>query len=220
MKLYDAQPAPNPRRVRIFLAEKDIAMVPFAEHADLDPGSVQLVAVDMSKGAHRDSAALARNPIGQIPVLELDDGTCISESVAICRYFEGIHPTPALMGEGPVGQATVDMWNRRMELGLLGPVGIAWRNGDIVARMAPGRFRQNHDAREDAEIAARAFQARMDTWLGEREFIAGDAYSIADITALCTLDFASRLVNLAPDAGLAHLADWHARVSARSSAAA
>ena len=216
MKLYDAQPAPNPRRVRIFLAEKGIACGEQETGAD----AVQLVPVDMGAGRQRDAAALARNPMGQIPVLELDDGTCLSESVAICRYFEVLHPDPPLMGGDAVGQARVEMWNRRIELGLLSPVGVAWRNGDIVARMAPGRFRQNHDAREDAEVAARRFQGRMNDWLAAQAFVAGDAFSIADITALCTLDFASKLVKLAPDPELEHLARWHAEMSARPSAGA
>lgn len=216
MRLHDAKPAPNPRRVRIFLAEKGI---PFGEEAG-GSDAVTLVPVDISAGEQRSEAALARNPNGQIPVLELEDGTCISESVAICRYFEERFPEPLLMGEGPTGRALVEMWNRRIELGLLAPVGTAWRNGDIVARAAPGRFRQIPEAREDAEVAARRFQGRLDEWLGETPFVAGDAFSIADITALCTIDFAARLVNLAPAPELEHLARWHAEVSSRPSAGA
>lgn len=211
MKLYDAEPAPNPRRVRIFLAEKGI---------ELGGSELERIAVDMTQGQHRDADALARNPLGQIPVLELDDGTVIAESVAICRYFEAVTPTPALFGGTPVEQAIVEMWNRRIELGLLAHVGVAWRNGPIVARMAPGRFRQNEPARIDAEDAARRFYGRLDGWLAAREFIAGAAYSIADITALCTIDFATRLVALAPDAEQAHIARWHAAVSSRPSATA
>jgi len=211
MKLYDAEPAPNPRRVRIFLAEKGI---------ELGGPELECIAVDMSKGQHRDAGALARNPLGQIPVLELDDGTAISESVAICRYFEALHPAPALFGSTPMEQATIEMWNRRIELGLLAHVGVAWRNGPIVARMAPGRFRQNDQARIDGEDAARRFYDRLDGWLAASEFIAGPDYSIADITALCTIDFASRLVALVPDPGQAHIARWHAAVSSRPSAAA
>ena len=216
MRLYDAKPAPNPRRVRIFLAEKGLPVGEDVSGAD----AVTLVPVDISTGAQRDEAALVRNPLGQIPVLEFEDGTCICESVAICRYFEERFPDPPLMGEGAVGRAQVEMWNRRVELGLLAPTGTAWRNGDIVARAAPGRFRQIPEAREDAEAAARRFQRRMDEWLGASRFVAGDAFSIADITALCTLDFGARLVNLAPDPSLEHLARWHAEVSARRSASA
>ncbi|HSG89782.1 MAG TPA: glutathione S-transferase N-terminal domain-containing protein [Pseudomonadales bacterium] len=216
VKLYDAQPAPNPRRVRIFLAEKGIDMATDAVAAD----AVQLVPVDMSKGEHRDATALGRNPTGQIPVLELADGTCIAESVAICRYFEALQPEPALFGTDAADQATVEMWNRRIELGLLAPVGIAWRNGPIVAKIAPGRFRQIPEAKEDAERAARAFYERLDGWIGERPFIAGARISVADITALCTIDFATRLVDLEPDAALANLWRWHAAMTARPSASA
>ena len=216
MRLFDAQPAPNPRRVRIFLAEKGVEVGPDAT----GPDAVQLVAVDMTKGEQRDDAALARNPMGQIPVLELDDGTAIAESVAICRYFEERFPEPALMGEGAVGKATVEMWNRRIELGLQAPVGVAWVNGDIVARAAPGRFPQIPAAREDGENRARRFMARMDGWLAEREWLAGEAFTIADISALCTLDFAARLVNLPIDPAHTHLMRWHAAASARPSASA
>lgn len=211
MKLYDSKPAPNPRRVRIFLAEKGMPLA---------GGSIECIEVDITRGEQRNEAALARNPLGQIPVLELDDGTCISESVAICRYFEGMQPEPPLFGADPVAQGLVEMWNRRVEFGLLGPVGVAWRNGPIVARMAPGRFRQNEQAKEDAEEAARRFYRRLDGWLAERAFLAGEDYSIADITTLCTVDFATALVDLAPDPALSHLARWHAEVSARPSAKA
>ncbi|TVS08673.1 MAG: glutathione S-transferase [Gammaproteobacteria bacterium] len=211
MKLYDVEQAPNPRRVRIFLAEKGIA---------LEGGMIERIEVNMARGEHRDDSALARNPMGQIPVLELDDGTCISESVAICRYFEAVQPEPPLFGDTPVAQAEVEMWNRRVELGLLSQVGVAWRNGPIVARMAPGRFRQNEAAKEDAEAGARRFYRRLDGWLAESPFIAGEGYSIADITTLCTIDFATALVELAPPADLTHLARWHADVSGRPSAQA
>ena len=214
MKLLDSQPAPNPRRVRVFLAEKGIRFG--ADESGSD--AVQLVAVDMSAGEHRSEAALARNPMGQIPVLELDDGTCIGESVAICRYFEAIRPEPPLFGATPVEQAQVEMWNRRVELGLLSNVGIAWRNGPIVAKMAPGRFRQIPEAKEDGEKAARSFYRRVDGWLADREFLAGERISIADITALCTIDFATKLVDLKPDAQFEQLWRWHAAMSARPSA--
>ena len=102
MKLYDFTRAPNPRRVRIFLAEKGI--------------TVPMEQVDLFTGANRTPEALRRNPYGGLPVLELDDGTCIAESVAICRYFEDLHPEPALMGVDAKDRAVVEMWNRRMEL--------------------------------------------------------------------------------------------------------
>jgi glutathione S-transferase len=144
----------------------------------------------------------------------------ISESVAICRYFEAMQPEPALFGSDPVEQARVEMWNRRIELGLLSQVGIAWRNGPVVARMAPGRFRQIPEAKEDAEREVRSFYKKMDGWLTGRSFLDGDRFSIADITALCTIDFASGLVDLQPDPDLAELWRWHAGVSARPASSA
>src|SRR5713226_3423593 len=104
MKIYDYKLAPNPRRVRIFLAEKKI-IVPLEE-------------IDIMKGVNRQPEFLRKNPLGGIPVLELDDGKCLAESVAICRYFEELHPEPALFGTGAIERATIEMWNRRMELSL------------------------------------------------------------------------------------------------------
>ena len=206
MKLHTMDDAPNPRRVHIFLHEKGI-YVPRHQ-------------VDMRGGELRSDAFLALNPMGQIPVLELDDGTCISESMAICRYFEVEQPQPALFGSGSVEQASVEMWNRRVELGLLAPVGVAWRNGPVVAKLAPGRFRQIPEARADAEAQVARFQQRLDGWLADREFLAGDRFTVADITLQCTIDFAAGLVELPIPGDLQHLHRWHQAVSQRPSAAA
>jgi len=206
MKLHDVTMAPNPRRVRIFLAEKGI--------------EVPTVQVDMGSGEHKTPAFLAKNPSGKIPVLELDDGTCIGESVAICRYFEAVQPTPALFGTTPAEIGRIDMVNRQLEFELLGPVGQAWVNGPVVAKMAAGRFEQIPAAKAMGEKAARSFYRRLDNQLAQRTFMAGETFSVADITALCTIDFASRLVDLKPDAELANLWRWHGEVSARPSAAA
>jgi len=105
MKLFDGGRAPNPRRVRVFLAEKGL--------------TVPLVPVDMGALGHREQAVASRNPLRRLPVLELDDGTIITESIAICRYFEELHPEPALFGKGALGKAKVEMWQRRMELNLM-----------------------------------------------------------------------------------------------------
>ena len=114
MKLYDSKLAPNPRRVRIFLAEKGIA--------------VPTVSVDITKAENRQPPFLAKNPMGGLPVLELDDGTCIAETVAICRYFEGVQPEPPLMGVDAKDRALVEMWNRRMELEVFVPIAQVFRN--------------------------------------------------------------------------------------------
>jgi glutathione S-transferase len=206
MKLYDATAAPNPRRVRVFLAEKGI--------------EVPLVQVDMGKGEHRSPEFLQKNPSGKIPVLELDDGTCIAESVAICRYFEAIQPEPNLFGRTPVELGVIEMHNRILEFELLSQVGIAWVNGPVVAKLAPGRFTQIPDARAQAESAVKRFYVRLDRELGAREYLAGDRYTIADITGLCVIDFAAALVGLPPDPDLANLSRWHGAVAARPSARA
>lgn len=206
MKLYDVTQAPNPRRVRVFLAEKGI--------------EVPLVQVNMQQGEHKTPEFLAKNPSGKVPVLELDDGTCIGESVAICRYFEALQPEPSLFGRTPAEIGRIDMVNRQLEFELLGPIGQAWVNGPIVARMAAGRFTQIPEAKALGEKAARAFYQRLDRQLAAQPFMAGDDFSIADITALCVIDFASKLVNLEPDRALANLWRWHDAVSSRPSASA
>ena len=204
MKLYEMTAAPNPRRVRIFLAEKGIT-VPFVQ-------------VDMRKGEHKAPEFLKKNPSGKIPVLELDDGTCIAESVAICRYFEALHPKPSLFGATPKELGRIEMANRQLELELLSQVGVSWVNGPIVAQMAPGRFKQNPQAKESSDAAVRGFYKRLDAELASREYMADNAYSIADITGLVTIDFAGSLVDLKPDASLSNLWRWHAAVSSRPSA--
>jgi glutathione S-transferase len=206
MKLYELTGAPNPRRVRIFLAEKGI--------------TVPLVQVDLRKGEHKAPTFLKKNPSGKIPVLELEDGSCIAESVAICRYFEALQPNPALFGTTPYEIGRIDMANRQLELELLSQVGVSWVNGPIVAQMAPGRFKQNPQAKESSDAAVRAFYKRLDDELANRQFMADDAYSIADITGLVTIDFAGALVDLKPDASLTNLWRWHAAVSSRPSAKA
>jgi glutathione S-transferase len=203
MKLHDNRHAPNPRRVRIFLAEKGIA--------------VPTVQVDLTKREQKSEAMKRLNSLGSIPVLELDDGDGIAESVAICRYFEELHPEPALFGSGAKGRAQVEMWNRRMELGMLMPVAQVWIHGSpYTAKL----LKQIPEAAAfNREVVAR-FLGWLDRELEGREFLAGDAYSVADITALCTLDFATGLVGIEVDPALAQLARWRAAVSARPSAKA
>ncbi|MEM6708746.1 MAG: glutathione S-transferase N-terminal domain-containing protein [Pseudomonadota bacterium] len=204
MLLHDVSIAPNPRRVRIFLAEKGI--------------EVPMRQVDMMAGENRSPEFLAKNPSGQIPVLELDDGTCISESVAICRYFEATHPEPALFGATPTEIGLIEMRNRVVELGLLATaVGVAWVNGPIVAKMAPGRFQQIPEAKTQAEARARSFYKRLNRELEQSEWIAKPGFSIADITTLCTLEFAATRVDLMPDESLTALHNWWQRMKERSS---
>jgi len=202
MKLYDSATAPNPRRVRIFLAEKGI--------------SVPVEQIDIAKRANRDAGFLAKNPFGQVPVLELDDGTCISESVAICRYFEEVQPEPALFGVGARERALVEMWNRRAELELTQRVFLCFQN---TSDFFKGRLQQVPEFGAIAKQRAEETLAMLDGVLAARRFIAGDRFSIADITALVGVDF-GRVVRLRPTAEQKNVLRWHAEVSARPSAKA
>lgn len=202
MKLYDFKQAPNPRRVRIFLAEKGI--------------SVPLEQVDIFQRANRQPPFLAKNPLGGIPVLELDDGTCIAESVAICRYFEVLHPEPALFGRDAREQALVEMWNRRVELVLLNSIGMVWGHGSPLTAKVIQQIPENV---EPNRKRAAIFLELLDRELATRPFIAGDRISVADISALCTIDFA-KMVQIAPDPSLTAVARWHSAMSARPSASA
>ena len=202
MKIYDSQTAPNPRRVRVFLAEKGIA-VPYEQ-------------VDIVKADNRSAEFRRKNPLGTLPVLELDDGTCIAESVAICRYFEEIHPAPPLMGTDARDRALVEMWQRRMEFEVFGPITQVFRN---LHPFFAGRIPQVAEWGEVNRKAAEARLAWLDSVLAEREFIAGDRYTIADITALCGIDF-GRVSKIRIQPEHTNLARWHAAVSARPSAQA
>ena len=210
MKLYDSTPAPNPRRVRIFAAEKGIDLT--------------LVPVDMSKGEHKKPEFLEKHPSGKIPVLETDDGQFIGESVAICRYLEAVQPEPNLFGATPYELGRIEMHNRILELEFWTQIGISWVNGPVVAKMAPGRFKQNPAAKEASDRNVHAFYERMNRELADRDWMTGgladDRFTVADITALSGVDFARDLVGLPPSEDLTHLLDWHARVSARPSASA
>ena len=205
MKLYTFPGAPNPRRVHIYLAEKGIA-VPFEK-------------VDIMTRANRTPDFLANvNPMGGIPVLALDDGTHIAESVAICRYFEALHPEPPLFGRTPADIGRIDMWNRRVEMNFMQAVGLAWVHGSpLTAKVVK---QQIPEMAEQARALVRNAFALLDAQLAKHAFIAGDAYSMADILALTTFDFAGQLNQLHPEPAQKDLLRWHAEVSARPSAKA
>lgn len=203
MKLYGAaNPAPNPRRVRIFLAEKGAPM--------------EETPVALRRREHKSPEFRAKNSLGQIPVLELDDGTTISESVSICRYFEALHPEPSLFGRSPLEQALVDQWIRRVEFTLMIPIGMVWRHDD--ERTAPLLTQYKDFGASNRETAAKAMQW-LDRDLGERPFVAGEDYTVADIVALTTIDFGHFIGVDIPEA-CGDLRHWHERVSARPSASA
>lgn len=203
MKLFDGGRAPNPRRVRIFLAEKGLA--------------VPLVPVDMGAMEHRGGDVAARNPLHRLPVLELDDGTVLCESVAICRYFEEIQPEPALFGRGALGKAQVEMWQRRLELNLLLPVGFAFRH--IHPAMREWEVPQVPEWGEINKPKVLDFLVLLDAELALREFAAGDAFSIADITGLVAIDF-MKPARIAVPEEFTNVIRWHRALAARPSAAA
>jgi glutathione S-transferase len=203
MKILEQNRAPNPRRVRIFLAEKGIA-VPYEQ-------------VDIMKLDHRLPVFAALNPMRQVPVLVLDDGTAIAESVAICRYFEEEQPEPPLFGTGARDGAIVEMWNRRMELGLLYRVAQCFRHTHPA--MAQLETPQVKDWGEANRPRAVEMLEWMDEELSGRRFIAGDSYSIADITALVAVDF-MKVARIERPARLKNLERWYSDVSGRPSAKA
>lgn len=202
MKIYDTHTAPTPRRTRIFLAEKNIPM--------------EYVQLDLQKGENISPDMRAKNPIGKVPVLELDDGTCIAESVAICRYFEELHPDPPLMGRTPLEKAQIEMWQRQVEMSLFMQIGMCFQHttGYFKDRMTPVA----EYGVEAGKIATKYLKV-LDRRLAESKYIGGDNYSIADITALCAIDFA-RVVKIKIAEEQTNLQRWYADVSSRPSAKA
>jgi glutathione S-transferase len=203
MKLYDSGRAPNPRRTRIFLAEKGI--------------SVPTEQVDMMAMQHKTPEYTAINPLQRMPALVLDDGTIITESIAICRYFEVLQPQPPLFGVGPEEIALVEMWNRRCELNLLFPVAHVFRHTHPAMKQL--EVPQVPDWAEANRPKIAEFLQIIDDHLKDHKFVASDRYSVADITALCAVDFMKPAKIPVPE-GLDNLNRWHAAVSARPSAKA
>ena len=199
MKLYDYAGAPNPRRVRVVAAEKNIAL----DH----------VTVDMSKREHKTPQFIQKNPSGKIPVLELEDGTCIGESIAICRYLESLYPEPNLFGENSLEIAQIEMAHRQIELELMSQIGTSWVNGPIVARL--GLIKPIEEAKRRSDELTRAYYRRMNNVLENQTYLAVDRYSMADITAAIAIDFATAMVDLKPGEELANLWTWHKRVTSR-----
>lgn len=203
MKIIETRMAPNPRRVRIFLAEKGIE-VPFEQ-------------VDLMKGDLKTDTFTKLNRLQRVPVLVLDDGTSLCESIAICRYFEELQPNPPLFGTGPLGRAQVEMWQRRMELGLLNAVASAFRH--LHPAMASLEVPQVAAWGEANKPRALEMLQLLDEQLGASRYVAGDAYSVADITAMVAIDF-MKPARLARPEGLANLDRWYGEVSSRPSAKA
>ncbi len=191
MRLYSdiGGTAPSPRRVRIFIAEKGLTI----------PTELLQLHAD-----NRTEAFRAKNPMGNLPVLELDDGTCLSETMAICRYLEELHPEPALFGSDALERATIEMWNRRAELALYMAIEFA------------GGFAGEEVARSARKRAYRTLQL-FDGQLAHHKYVAGEMYSVADITTKVAIDFGVAYNNfeLSPDSP--HFTRWHAEMSSRAS---
>lgn len=200
MKLFSAAYAPNPRRVMMFIAEKDLS-------------DIEIVQVDLIKGEHREPHFRAKSPLAQVPTLELDDGRTITESRAICLYLEALHPEPNLMGRDAFERAWIEMWDRRAELLFAMPLMMWVRHGSPMLAAV--------EKNQNAEVASwyQAQALRMAKWLdGElahRPWIAGDRFSIADITAACGMDFA-KMVRWRPGDDLPNLQRWRADLSVRA----
>jgi len=203
MKIIEDGRAPNPRRVRVFLAEKGI--------------KIEYEQVDITEFEHKQPDFSNLNPLQRVPVLVLDDGSAISESMAICRYFEELQPEPPLMGAGPLGKAMVEMWQRRMELNLLFPVAQTFRHlHPAMKEMEKPQVAEWGEVNRPRVLTMLTF---LDSELSGRPFIAGDGFSVADITAMVGMDFMKPAKIERPE-NLPNLDRWHGEVSSRPSAAA
>ena len=208
MKLYDCKTAPSPRRVRIYLAEKGI---------ELDT-----VQVDLGSGEQFSPEFRRLNPDCVVPVLELDDGRCITEVIAICHYLEALHPEPPMFGRTPAEHAAVLMWNAKVEQLGFSAVADAFRNSTkgFVDKAIPGPdpCSQIPELAERGRARVPAFFKRIDAQLADSQFIAGDFYSVADISAMVVVDFAAWL-KIAPPGDAQNLSRWYESVAGRASAA-
>ena len=203
MRLYvERDPAPNPRRVAIFLREKGLG------------DQLELVHVDLRKREHKSAAHMTRNSLGQVPTLELEDGRRLSESVSICRYLEALHPAPALFGVAPFEQAVIDQWIRRVELVVMSPVSQFWRHAHpLTAKLLEQHTVFGESNRDQVTRALGWLDGEL---AGGGPFIAGASFSMADIVAVTTIDFAE-LIGLPIPQACSALADWRSRMRERPS---
>ncbi len=211
MRLFDFAPAPNPRRVRMFLAEKSVEL--------------PLVQINTREREQFEESFKAINPLSMVPVLELDDGTCIAESVAICRYIEELHPEPPLMGKDAKDRAIVEMWNRRVEFLGYAPTAEVVRNAlpmfeDRGLSGVPAGVPQIPALVERGKQSLGRFFTLLDRQLADNQFVAGPAFTIVDITAFVTIEFAKRAELQIPESGTENVLRWHAAIASRPSAAA
>lgn len=202
MRIYEASTAPNPRRVRMFLAEKGIKM--------------EYVQLDLAAGDNLKPEMIAKNISTKVPFLELDDGSCIGETMAICRYFEELHPSPTLMGTTPLEKAHIEMWQRHIEFYFFAQVAMCFQHttGFFKDRMVPVP-----EYGKEAGKLALDFLDKLEKRLAEVPYVAGEQFSVADITLLCAIDFA-RVVKIKLGEEHTNLKRWYDAVSARPSAKA
>ncbi|AWF82058.1 glutathione S-transferase [Microbulbifer sp. A4B17] len=200
MKIYEFATAPNCRRVRMFMAEKGL--------------DAEYVGVDITKGENLSSEFRSKDINKKVPVMELDDGTYIAESVAIQRYFEELHPEPPLFGRSPKEKALVEMWNRRADFNLMFPVGMCFQH---VSGFFKDRMNVYPDFGEDSGKRALKFMDALDNHFSDHEYLVGDYFSVADISMVCSLDF-GKVQNLRPDPSKhSHLIRWREQLKERPS---
>jgi glutathione S-transferase len=203
MKLYDSYRAPNPRRVRWFMAEKGI-------------DDIEIVMVDVFKGEHRTPEYLAKAGLANVPALEMDDGTTITESVAICRYLESLYPEPNMFGRDPRETAIIEMWTRRVEMLLSTPLMLTVRHSHPALAALEKQVPEIADSnRRGAERALKVFERR----LAENEFLAADRVTIADVLAATAIDF-SRMARFTIPEEFANVRRWYDAMIARPAAKA
>ena len=203
MKLYDLPASPNTRRVRIFIAEKNL--------------KIDMVPINMMSGENKTEEYLAKNPLGRMPLLELDDGTCLAESIAICRYLESEFPDPPLFGTTSLEKAQIEMWQRRMEFQFLNPMIDIFRN---THEMWKDRIVQIPQVAEIASESVKEQMVWLDQELEGKEYIVGGGYSVADITAQCAFVMGKAAVGIRIPEDLSNLNDWWSRVTSRPTARA
>ena len=203
MKLYESKAAPNARRVRIFLHEKNI-------------NGIEFVQLDLQGGENLTKEFKAKNPLAKIPVLELDDGTAISESMAICKYFDELNPEKSLFGSSPLEKALIEQWQRRIELSLLMPTGMCFQH---TSGYFKDRMNVFPEWGQECGNNVKKFLTFLDKHLASSPYIAGDEFSVADISALVTIDF-NRINNIQIEDTQENLKRWYSDVSSRPSAKA
>ncbi len=203
MKLYDSRRAPNPRRVRWFMAEKGVE-------------DIEVIDVDLFKGDHKAPAYLAKFGAANVPALEMDDGTTVTESVAICRYLESLYPEPNMFGRDPKETAIIEMWTRRTELLVAMPLMMAVRHGHPA--LAALETQIPEIAENGRQTGTRGLKL-LDARLAESDFIAADRLTMADILAATAIDFA-RMARFRPPEDLTHVRRWYHAMMSRPAAQA